>query len=84
VYNLCADPGRIEQLLANLLQNSFRHTAPGGVVTVKVEVVNRDVLIVVRNNGEGIAPFYDNLLIILLARPSSISLCLGIGSLLPV
>jgi len=53
---ICADPGRIDQVLANLLQNSFRHTAPGGEVAVQAGVLDRDVLIAVRDNGEGIAP----------------------------
>lgn len=52
------DTGRIEQALANILQNSFRHTpaAAGGEVTVKAEAAGEEVLISVRDNGEGIAP----------------------------
>lgn len=47
---------RIEQVLANLLQNSFRHTAAGGEVTVKAEVSGGEVLVSVRDDGEGITP----------------------------
>lgn len=54
--NVNVDPGRIEQVLTNLLQNSFRHTVPGGEVAVKAEVKDSEVLISVQDTGEGIDP----------------------------
>lgn len=51
-----ADPGRIEQVMTNLLHNSFRHTPPGGEVVVKAVAAGDEVLISVQDSGEGIAP----------------------------
>ncbi len=50
------DPGRIEQVMVNLLQNSFRHTGQGGEVSVKAEVAEGEIFISVQDNGEGIDP----------------------------
>lgn len=50
------DIGRIEQVLANLLQNSLRHTHTGGEIAVKAEASGKEIIISVLDNGEGIAP----------------------------
>lgn len=50
------DTGRIEQVLANLLQNSFRHTGRGGEVSVKAQAAAGEILVSVQDNGEGIDP----------------------------
>ncbi len=51
-----ADPGRLEQILANLLRNALRHTPPGGIVAVRAAMEGEGVVIVVCDTGEGIAP----------------------------
>jgi len=51
-----ADPGRLEQILRNLLHNSLRHTPSGGVVTVSAGAEADKVLIEVWDTGEGISP----------------------------
>lgn len=48
------DPGRIEQLLGNLLSNAMRHTPPGGKIDTRVECSNQQVIVQVRDSGPGI------------------------------
>lgn len=50
------DPFRIQQVLFNLLSNALRHTPEGGKVIVKGEAVNREVVLSVQDNGEGLEP----------------------------
>lgn len=50
---LC-DPGRIQQVLANLLDNSLRHTPTGGHAAVAVVPSGTAVAIIVRDDGDGI------------------------------
>jgi signal transduction histidine kinase len=49
------DVKRMEQILQNLLHNGVRHTSPGGIVAVMVTTEANDVIIQVRDTGEGIA-----------------------------
>jgi two-component system, OmpR family, sensor histidine kinase BaeS len=52
-----ADPDRIGEVLANLLANALRHTAPGGHVEVTATTTpDRRVQIAVTDSGEGIPP----------------------------
>lgn len=51
-----ADGARLEQVLVNLLQNAARYTPPGGTIDVTLTGDPRQPTIVVRDNGEGIAP----------------------------
>ena len=66
-----ADAARVEQALHNLLRNAMRHTPPGGIIAVAVELdggagrgpegpahggESRRVALRVRDTGEGIAP----------------------------
>jgi signal transduction histidine kinase len=53
---ICADEARLEQILANLLRNSMRHTPPGGIVAVITAAEADVVRIEVRDTGEGIPP----------------------------
>jgi signal transduction histidine kinase len=53
---ICADETRLEQIVNNLLKNAVRHTMPGGIVAVSVEVESEQLAIIVRDTGEGIAP----------------------------
>jgi len=54
--NVLVDPQRLEQVLRNLLHNAVRHTAPGGIVAVEVKVEPEEVLILIKDTGEGISP----------------------------
>lgn len=50
------DRDRIEEVLANLLDNALRHTPAGGSVEVRAEGGRDEVRLVVADSGEGIAP----------------------------
>ena len=50
------DAQRLAQVLANLLDNSLRHTPPGGHVWVAVQARAEQVLLSVQDDGAGIAP----------------------------
>ena len=47
---------RVEQILANLIQNSIRHTPPGGLIIVSACVKIDAVCLEVSDTGEGIQP----------------------------
>ena len=53
-----ADRGQIGRVLANLLQNAIRHSAPGDTVTVSAERLDRMLAISVEDRGEGIPADY--------------------------
>jgi signal transduction histidine kinase len=48
------DRDRLLQVLANLIANSIKFTAPGGTVCVRAEVVRNEVHISVSDDGPGI------------------------------
>lgn len=50
------DEKRISRVLANLIANGLRHTAPGGTVQVLVESSTKDIKVSVQDTGEGIQP----------------------------
>ncbi len=50
------DPTRFRQILMNLLDNALRHTPSSGTVAVSATETGPDVLITVRDSGEGIEP----------------------------
>lgn len=49
-----ADPIRMTQVLANLLSNAAKYTAPGGQIALSAERVGDEVVIRVRDTGRGI------------------------------
>ena len=49
-----ADPGRIEQILGNLLTNALHHTPDGGQITIDVQCTATQVQISIRDTGPGI------------------------------
>jgi signal transduction histidine kinase len=51
-----ADPTRLEQVLANLLNNAAKYTEPGGYVWLTAECEGAEVVIRVRDTGVGIPP----------------------------
>ena len=51
-----AIPARLEQVIANLLENAFRYTPAGGKVSLVVELSGDEVVTTVRDTGVGIAP----------------------------
>jgi PAS domain S-box-containing protein len=50
-----ADPTRLAQVFANLLNNAAKYTAPGGHIRVTVVPRGNEVAISIADNGEGIA-----------------------------
>ena len=50
------DCGRVSQAIANLLHNAVEHSAPGSEVTVKVEGNDREVSVIVHNEGVPLTP----------------------------
>ena len=55
-----ADPRRIEQVLRNLLDNAVKYSPQGGLVVVRGEVRQDEVVISVADQGVGIAPEHLN------------------------
>ncbi|WP_437791156.1 PAS domain S-box protein [Sorangium sp. So ce693] len=53
---LWADPGRLEQVLTNLLSNAAKYGAPGTPIRIAVERRSGEVFVAVENEGKGIAP----------------------------
>lgn len=51
---LKADPVRMTQIIANLLNNASKYTSPGGVITLIIRQQNNLISISVKDNGEGI------------------------------
>jgi signal transduction histidine kinase len=51
-----ADGRRIEQVVANLLDNALNHTPQGGTVTIAVSPGKDGILVSVSDTGEGIPP----------------------------
>jgi CheY-like chemotaxis protein len=50
-----ADPGRLEQIATNLLNNAAKYTDPGGLIWMSVSREGADAVVRVRDNGVGIA-----------------------------
>jgi signal transduction histidine kinase len=53
---LQADRVRLQQVLANLVDNSIKYTPAGGRVEISAEQESRQVIIRVKDNGMGITP----------------------------
>lgn len=51
-----ADEARLEQVLRNLIHNSLRHTAPGGLIIIRAREVSSGAEIQVQDTGVGIHP----------------------------
>jgi len=53
---LMADPARLEQVLANLLNNAAKYTPAGGRIAVSVRREGAEAVVRVRDTGAGISP----------------------------
>jgi PAS domain S-box-containing protein len=53
---LAGDPGRLQQVVWNLLSNGVKFTPAGGTVAISARVVGPEVRLEVRDTGAGIAP----------------------------
>ena len=51
-----ADPTRLEQVVANLLNNAAKYTMPGGSITLSGALEGKEAVIRVRDNGIGVPP----------------------------
>jgi PAS domain S-box-containing protein len=51
-----ADPVRMVQVFSNLLRNASKYTPAGGRIEIEVRTRPREVTVLVRDNGIGIAP----------------------------
>jgi two-component system, OmpR family, phosphate regulon sensor histidine kinase PhoR len=51
-----ADPGRLEQVFLNLLDNAIKYTPAGGSVTISAQPEGEEVRIAVKDTGTGIPP----------------------------
>jgi signal transduction histidine kinase len=51
-----ADPARLHQLVANLLDNAGRHSPPGGTVVARARPTGTGTVLEVSDEGPGIAP----------------------------
>jgi PAS domain S-box-containing protein len=51
-----ADPGRLEQIVVNLLNNAAKYTNPGGLIRLSVSAANEEAIIKVCDNGLGMPP----------------------------
>jgi signal transduction histidine kinase/ActR/RegA family two-component response regulator len=54
--HLLADPLRLSQVFANLLNNAAKYTEPKGRIWLDVSAQDQQVIVSVRDNGIGIAP----------------------------
>ena len=52
------DPELLERVLINLVGNSLKFTPESGIVTIKIDVLEKDLKVSVIDNGEGIPPEY--------------------------
>ncbi|QIR38272.1 response regulator [Tolypothrix sp. PCC 7910] len=52
---VAGDGARLQQIVWNLLSNAVKFTPPGGKIEVKLEQVDTDAVIQVKDNGKGIS-----------------------------
>jgi len=50
------DPGRIREVVANLLTNALRHTPEGGSIDLGARLVGNEAELTVRDTGSGMSP----------------------------
>lgn len=52
--NMMFDPGKMDKVILNLLNNAFKHTPEGGEITLDLSLADEKVTILVYDTGEGI------------------------------
>jgi PAS domain S-box-containing protein len=50
------DPARLEQIIANLLQNAAKFTEPGGKIQLSAAIEQKNVVVRIRDTGVGLDP----------------------------
>ena len=56
VNGIAGDPGRLQQMVWNLVSNAVKFTPKGGKIQVRLERINSHVEIIVADTGQGIEP----------------------------
>ena len=51
-----ADEVLLETAIGNLIENSFRYSPKGSKVTVKLDIIQKNLVITVKDNGSGMSP----------------------------
>jgi PAS domain S-box-containing protein len=55
-FSIDGDPGRLAQVVANLLTNAAKYTESGGAIRIRAAALGDDVELTVRDTGVGIDP----------------------------
>src|SRR5690606_20538507 len=53
---ILGDADRLKQVLLNLVSNAIKYNREGGTITVRLECLNGELCLSVRDTGDGIAP----------------------------
>ncbi|MDO8969609.1 MAG: HAMP domain-containing sensor histidine kinase, partial [Saprospiraceae bacterium] len=54
IPHFMANPVQIRQMVDNLLDNAIKYTLPGGVITLRLSVAQKQVILQIQDNGIGI------------------------------
>ena len=54
--DIAGEPTTLQRMIANLLDNALKYTGEGGRVTVRLEAVRNEAILVFEDNGIGISP----------------------------